>query len=417
MLTRPKLLAAASLLLGAACARPPLVTPVLDARAPAATDPWVSVDTSGVPVTVTPVVTVVDGATTTISAVPNDLTATVVTRTDYAEITTSTGTAPPEPTATNKDGTGSFLVCNNADGANAPFCQPSYNSSLYPGTTYYGMRLPKQLLPSRSMSSNLAVVTWDTSVFNSTNTTVILEGSYVNATTGEVASQAFSSDKITAGWSYYAWAVDSKLLQGKSAANITLFLNTLDADQNTTAKSYTGPTVLVTKPPTYHQAPPKMPTGAALYIGLPTVLGFCVIMIFGVCLWNRQARKISLGNIMSRSRHGYGIAKGRARRMGRRDRKANNIRLMDQLPEDQHYRDEPRQHPARAVDDDDGWGQQHVYRRQENNNEFLGHARRDSDALGSLAGTPTSAHFPTTQPPQGGNAFRDELERQRRERS
>ena len=246
---------------------------------------------------------------------------------------------------------------------------------------------------------------------------MILEGSYINATTGEVASQAFSSDKITAGWSYYAWAVDSKLLQGKSAANITLFLNALDADQNTTAKSYTGPTVLVTKPPTYHQPPPKMPTGAALYIGLPTVLGFCVIMIFGVCLWNRQARKISLGNIMSRSRHGYGIAKSRAMRMGRRDRKADNIRLMDSLPEDQHYRDEPRQQPARAVDDDDGWGRQHVYRRHENNNEFLGHARRDSDALGSLAGTPTSAHFPTTQPPPGGNAFREELERQQRERS
>lgn len=398
MFTRRKLLAAASMLLGAASARPPLATPVLEARAPAATDPWVSVDTSGVPVTVTPVVTVVDGATTTISAAPNDLTETVVTRTDNAEITTSTGTAPPEPTATNKDGTGSFLVCNNADGEYAPFCQPSFNSSLYPGTTYY--------------------VTWDTSIFNSTNTTVILEGSYINATTGEVASQAFASDKITAGWSYYAWAVDGKLLQGKGAANITLFLNALDADGNTTAKSYAGPMVLVTKPATYHQPPPKMPTGAALYIGLPTVLGFCVLMIFGVCLWNRQARKISVGNIMSRSRHGYGIAKGRARRMGRRDRKPDHIRLMDQLPEDQHYRDEPRSYPAPGAGsgDDDGWGQQHVYHRQQNN-EFLGHARGDSDALGSLAGTPTSANFPAAEPPQRGNAFRDELERQQRERS
>lgn len=122
---------------------------------------------------------------------------------------------------------------------------------------------------------------------------------------------------------------------------------------------------------------------------------------------------------MSRSRHGYGIAKGRAKRMGRRrDRKADNIRLMDNLPEDQHYRDEPRHQPARGGHaDDDGWGQQHVYHRQQNNNDFLGHARRDSDALGSLAGTPTSANFPATQPSQGGNAFREELERQQRERS
>lgn len=157
MLTRPKLLAAAALLLGAASALPPLATPVLEARAPAATDPWVSVDTSGVPVTVTPVVTVVDGATTTMSAAPNDLTATVVTRTDYAEVTTSTGTAPPEPTATNKDGTGSFLVCNNADGENAPFCQPSHNSSLYPGTTYYGMQNSKYFSQEESMYSHLII--------------------------------------------------------------------------------------------------------------------------------------------------------------------------------------------------------------------------------------------------------------------
>ncbi|KAI3390613.1 hypothetical protein diail_9083 [Diaporthe ilicicola] len=242
----------------------------------------------------------------------------------------------------------------------------------------------------------------------------------MNATTGEVASQAFSSDKITAGWSYYAWAVDSKLLQGKSAVNISLFLNALALDdQNTTAKSYAGPTVLVTKKPTYHQAPPKMPTGAALYIGLPTVLGFCVLMIFGVCLWNRRARKIAVGNIMSRSRHGYGIAKDRARRLGRRrgggNKGAANVRLrLDELPEDQYYRDEPQNHQR---------DQQHVYRdhhqQQQNNNEFLGHARRDSDALGSLAGTPTSGHFPAMQPPQqqGGNAFREELERQQRERS
>lgn len=155
MFTRPGLLAAASLLLGAASARPPLVTPVLEARAPAATDPWVSVDTSGVPVTVTPVVTVVDGATTTISAAPNDLTETVVTRTEHAEITTSTGTAPPEPTATNKDGTGSFLVCNNADGEYAPFCQPSYNSSLYPGTTYYGMQPSEHPSPHSSTGGHL----------------------------------------------------------------------------------------------------------------------------------------------------------------------------------------------------------------------------------------------------------------------
>lgn len=34
---------------------------------------------------------------------------------------------------------GSFQACDNADGVYAPFCQPAQNSSLYPGTTYYGV--------------------------------------------------------------------------------------------------------------------------------------------------------------------------------------------------------------------------------------------------------------------------------------
>lgn len=135
-----RLLTAATLLLGAASAAPPLLTPALGARGPGATAAWVTVDTSGVPATVTPVVTAdEDGTATTISAVPNELTATVVTRTEYAEVTTSTGTAAPGPTATDKDGAGSFLVCENPDGLYVPFCQPTQNSSLYPGTTYYGM--------------------------------------------------------------------------------------------------------------------------------------------------------------------------------------------------------------------------------------------------------------------------------------
>lgn len=158
MVTSSRLLTAAARaatalqLLGLASAAPPLVAPgPLEGRSPDATmsatatatttatdAAWVSVGASGTPVTVTPLVTVVDGTTTTLSAVPNDLTATVVTRTGHAEDTTSTGTTAPGPTATGADGSGSFLVCDNADGEYAPFCQPVQNSSLYPGTTYYG---------------------------------------------------------------------------------------------------------------------------------------------------------------------------------------------------------------------------------------------------------------------------------------
>lgn len=143
MLASSKLLtaaaAAAAVLLGAVQAVPaPAPTPALELRAEA-TDAWVSVDKTGKPTTVTPVVTVSDGMPTTLSAIPTELTATVLTRTAYGELTTSTGTSPAEPTASNKKGAGAFLVCSNPDAEYAPFCEPAKNSSLYTGTTYYGM--------------------------------------------------------------------------------------------------------------------------------------------------------------------------------------------------------------------------------------------------------------------------------------
>lgn len=117
---------------------PPLLTPALEARdysTAAATAAWVTVDPSGTASTVTPAVTVSDGITTTISAAPYHLTATSATKTEYAEVA---GVATAGPTATNAKGAGSFLECNNVDGTYAPFCEPTQNSSLYLGTTYYG---------------------------------------------------------------------------------------------------------------------------------------------------------------------------------------------------------------------------------------------------------------------------------------
>lgn len=250
-------------------------------------------------------------------------------------------------------------------------------------------------------------MTWDPSIINGTKVNVI--GTYINSTTGEAGDEAFASDDIKKSWSYYAWTPSKSMLSkgtGK-AVNITLSINVLASDEETITKTYTGPTVLVTKTPTYQQPAPALPKGAALYIALPTVFGFFLVMTCGVCLWNRKTRKIDVGNIMSRGRHGYGIAKSRARRMTMRGRKkkAANIRMMDNVPEEQFYRDEPRVE------------QQHYHYQEDHQEWRAGHARRDSDGLGSLAGTPTSEQFPRQQDQsQGGNVFREEMDRQRRDR-
>lgn len=249
--------------------------------------------------------------------------------------------------------------------------------------------------------------------------------------------QAYSC-KTTAAWSFCAWTVDSKILTDKStkAVNISLSIAALQPGAGAMTP-FTGPTVLVTRPPTY--LPPKAtaPTGPALYIGLPTVLGFVALVLIGTCLWNRHSRRIGLGNIMSRSRHGYGVGKSRRQRIrlpgrGRRERKEQAIRLMDQdvgasaaagAAEEarrHEYHDTPD--PAAAAAEAEGhaarggptgWRQE-VPGRDESFD--FGLPRRDSDALGSLAGTPTEDRRMDLGHPDGGNAFRDELSRQERER-
>lgn len=265
-------------------------------------------------------------------------------------------------------------------------------------------------------------VTWDASALNASRVSVT--GTYLNSTTGEAGDEVFTSDEIKARWSYYAWTPNSGYLKhGTGAAvNITLTLNALSSDSDDITHTYTGPTVLVTKTPTYHQPAPTLPSGAALYIALPVVFGFCLLMIFGVCLWNRKTRTIGLGNVMSRSRHGYGAAKSRAKRMttrikgGRKAKKQaaalQNIRMMENLPEDQIYRD----HPAQFDE-----GKEYQYDKDADELNVDGgeraHGRSDSDGLGSLAGTPTSRHFPRHQTGgPGGNVFREEMERQQRDR-
>ncbi|CAN8101475.1 unnamed protein product [Discula destructiva] len=404
MFTSPaKLITAVAVLYRAVYAIPapePTPAPALELRAEA-TDVWISVDKTGLPSTVTPVVTVSDGVPTTLSGIPIELTATVVTRTAWGELTTSTGTAPALPTADNKKGKGSFLVCSNADGDYSPFCEPTKNSSLYAGTTYY--------------------VTWDSSVLTNT-TTVSVVGTYLNSTTGEAGDTAFTSDEIKAKWSYYAWTPNSGYLShgtGK-AVNVTLALNALSADGDDITKTYTGPTVLVTKAPSYQQPAPTVPSGAALYIALPTVLGFCLVMVFGVCLWNRKTRKIGLGNVMSRSRHGYGLAKSRAKRMtmtmkggvgGRKAKKQaaamENIRMLENLPEDQIYRDEPAQFDGERKYKYDRDAQE-LKVGGGGRGRGRGHARTHSEGLDSLAAeSPTDGRV---------NVFREEMDRQQRHR-
>ncbi|KAK3945446.1 hypothetical protein QBC46DRAFT_445354 [Diplogelasinospora grovesii] len=399
---------------------------ILPRQAAAETEAWVTVDESGVPKTVTPVVSTINGTPTIISGAPHDVTATVFTRTANAVVTTSTGDAAAStPTAADSSGSGAFATCQNTDASNyAPFCTPANNATLYPGSTYY--------------------ITWNPSYFDAANTTVKVMGFYNDNQT----EQAFSSSSMAAGWGFYQWPVTNDLLSTKhaNAVNITIriaALPTFSGNSSTpvaSAKWIPGPTAVVMYSPT--PAPPKaeMPTGPALYIGLPTIVGFVLVVAVGTCVWNRKARRIDIGNIMSRGRRGYGVGKSRTQRMlgksisSRRRNKEQAIRLMDRNVHDTEegeegglYRDELQQHHQQQWPAQKGGGYQVQVQQHEG-----GRPRRDSDSLGSLAGdiTPTEEdrrmdfdfdlHLPSHRPQQqhetSNNAFRNELGRQDRER-
>ncbi|KAK8016919.1 hypothetical protein PG993_015108 [Apiospora rasikravindrae] len=336
--------------------------------------PWVTVGDDGKPSTVTPVSTTLDGKPTVVSAAPNELTATVFTSFSEVHAYTRTGSVPAAPTATNTDGSGSFMKCSKPrDAPNGPFCQPlPWDVNEYrPGNTYY--------------------FTWDATWFKSSpNTTIKIQGDYINQTNGETATQAFESTGVTASWGYWAWYADRKLLLGQHALNLSISLGSLKPGGDVNgATVLRGPTILLSEAPVPKPKPVPSPAGPALYVGLPVIFGFAILCIFGVCVWNARHRRIELGNIMSRGRrHGYGGKSSRRNRMAglsvgaspSDDKKAaaERVQLMQRetAPDGNAvYRD---------LDDDAKQMEGNHFPPLERPNQ----PRRDSDALGSLAGTP-----------------------------
>lgn len=342
---------------------------IIEKRA-AVTAPWVSVDDEGQPQeTHTPSMTVVDGTTKIENGAPHDLTASVYTYTEYAKVHTSTG-EPPNPTASGKSGQGAFARCFNQDGDNAPFCDPRPNSTLLKGKTYY--------------------ITWDPDYFNKTtqssgNSTltqeVYVRMDYYNHTDDSLI-KVKDFDRSPAAWGFFPLTIEKSFFKQKfSAHNITLTLYT--HVNGSSEKTFTDPIYLnLAEPSLPDPESPSVPHGKTLSIALPTVFGAIILLVIGGCIWNRKSRRIGLGNVMSRNRNGYTGRKQR-RVFGRKD---NGIQLDSRdMPPPGDYSDAPNR------------------------------PRRDSEGLGSLAGSPVDANF--NRGADGRNVFRDEMDRQERERN
>ncbi|KAF7911028.1 uncharacterized protein EAF01_002536 [Botrytis porri] len=282
-------------------------------------NPLVTVDASGHGSTVTPILTTINGKVTTSDAAPAQLTATSAS--SISEATSTSTSSEAVPTST---GGGAFEICHNLKGKFAPFCKPDNGSSVYVDETYY--------------------VTWDARYFAGSNISVLIQANYVNASGGGV--QAFQSAPTIHNLGFIAWTIDKSWLKGMKFNNVTLFVT---PTQKTDIISAQGPTLMVTTSPApepYRQSPSKAPHGASLYIALPTVLAFIVLVIGGTWYCNRKHRTIGMGSVMGRHK-GYGTG-SRRQRMGLGKKKDRAIMLRSQeLTADGQYRDVP---PSRAED-------------------------------------------------------------------
>lgn len=203
---------------------------------------------------------------------------------------------------------------------------------------------------------------------------------YFNHTSGELELLK-DFDTSPAEWGFAPIAIDKSFLRDKfTDHNITI---TLYSQANgSSEKTHTDSLYLNLAEhsrPAQEQTP--VPKGKTLMIALPTVFGAIILLVIGGCIWNRKSRRIGLGNVMGRNRKGYTGRKQRRIFGGRKD---NGIQLdARDMPPPSNYRDAPTR------------------------------PRRDSEGLDSLAGSPVDPTFRA----DGRNVFRDEMDRQERERN
>lgn len=235
----------------------------------------------------------------------------------------------------------------------------------------------------------IRTVTWDADYYP-INSTIIIELDYVNASGG--GAVAWSSPKTLNNYGFVTISMDSAWLQDSRRNNLTIYIIQLDPTPDRRASTMTGPTIsLINKPVTHYPPPPPtgMPNKLGLMVGLPVSLGFVLLVIFGLFFGMRKHRKIGLGSIMG-SRKGYGVGKSRRQRVG----KKGAIRLAE--------RETGRNDPAETGFSDEPTRGVELQQRQ--------HTREEN--LDDLVSSPTREGF-GDDPRLQGNAFRDEISRQR----
>ncbi|KAF3807727.1 hypothetical protein GCG54_00007460 [Colletotrichum gloeosporioides] len=256
---------------------------------------WVTVEADGATKTITP--TVNDGKTT--SAFPGN-------------------TALPTAEA---QGGGAFVLCNPAAGSGGlaqPFCAPAKDNQVEGGKTYFAPTparaaaaalSPHASTATRGTAANRVPVTWDASLFPSSNTVVQVQGDYGVTSTIKEPGHGFSSLEIPAAAGFFEWAVLGYDMPAGEAMDVQLFLAVPAANGSIVARN-AGPKVRVVSNNRTSVNDPVRRKVNVLGIVLPIVFGVLSLGGIGWFVWWYGRRK---GMFASRSQ-GYGIGKSRGQR-------------------------------------------------------------------------------------------------------
>ncbi|KAG7138978.1 hypothetical protein HYQ45_004024 [Verticillium longisporum] len=162
-----------------------------------------------------------------VTVAPDGATRTVTPTID-GEDTISTYNGPTALPTAFSDGSGAFLVCDEASGSGGlyfPFCASEKDKEVAAGSTYF--------------------ITWDVEYFEDPGRGVVVEGALTNHD-GVIEDQAFSSGPIVASEGFYAWTISETDPKSWKQMDVQLYLV---YENGTSARNrISGPKLSITPP-------------------------------------------------------------------------------------------------------------------------------------------------------------------------
>lgn len=168
----------------------------------------------------------------------------------------------------------------------------------------------------------MRTVTWNPTYFSDTSTWLELQGAYLDG-----SSSGFTSERIPASQLYYAWTIDAAILSthhtSDSTLNMTLTLVQFETEtSNEAIDTADGPDVVITKDPQNYNSTSsvKHHTNVAAIV-VPIIVVVVLIVLIGLCVfsWRRTGTIPVLGALKRRSTAGgagYGERQSRSQRVG-----------------------------------------------------------------------------------------------------